>query len=183
MRGHIRSVIRLVNKHVAPNTKDIIGAEVGVWRGEMSWQLLEHLPQLRCLYMIDAWQPYKGSNMDGKGIEEMQVAKQEAIAKTHKYGNRRLILQTDSASAANGLITLDFVFIDADHTYEGVKRDLHAWWPTVRSGGLFSGHDYKDTHSRNHKFGVKTAVDEFAAEKGLEVQGPERGKVWWMIKS
>lgn len=38
--------------------------------------------------------------------------------------------------------SLDFVFIDADHSYEAVRADIIAWWPKVKSGGIISGHDY-----------------------------------------
>lgn len=38
--------------------------------------------------------------------------------------------------------TFDFVYIDADHTYDAVKADLSAWWPKVRPGGVLAGDDY-----------------------------------------
>jgi hypothetical protein len=38
---------------------------------------------------------------------------------------------------------LDFVYIDGDHSYEGVLRDIHAWTPHVRKGGIIAGHDYR----------------------------------------
>jgi len=37
--------------------------------------------------------------------------------------------------------SIDLVFIDADHIYEFVKRDLQAWYPKVKKGGIFCGHD------------------------------------------
>lgn len=37
--------------------------------------------------------------------------------------------------------SLDFVYIDADHGYEAFKRDLHNWYPKVKYGGVFAGHD------------------------------------------
>ncbi len=49
----------------------------------------------------------------------------------------------------------DFVFIDAGHSYEAVKADIEAWWPKVRPGGWFGGHDYHPAHP-----GVIQAVDE-----------------------
>lgn len=36
---------------------------------------------------------------------------------------------------------LDFLFIDGDHTYDGVKRDFEVYGPLVRSGGLVAFHD------------------------------------------
>jgi len=38
--------------------------------------------------------------------------------------------------------SLDFVFIDASHDYESVKKDLHSWYPKIKKGGIISGHDY-----------------------------------------
>ena len=60
--------------------------------------------------------------------------------------------------------SLDFVFIDADHSYEAVKEDLEAWFPKMKDGGTIAGHDYG-----NPTNGVKPAVDEFFLEKDLEV--------------
>ncbi len=59
------------------------------------------------------------------------------------YSERVRIIRGDSADSAKFVEdgSLDFVFIDADHTYEGCLRDIHAWTPKVRSGGMVSGHD------------------------------------------
>jgi predicted O-methyltransferase YrrM len=57
--------------------------------------------------------------------------------------------------------SLDFVFLDARHTFEAVQQDLAAWWPKLRPGGLFAGHDYQ------HWPGVRAAVDAFVAARGL----------------
>lgn len=54
---------------------------------------------------------------------------------------------------AKGVV--DFVFIDADHRYEGCKADIKAWLPKVKPGGILAGHDYADEYH-----GVKQAVDE-----------------------
>lgn len=66
----------------------------------------------------------------------------------------------------------DFIFVDADHTYEGVSRDLVDWWPKVKKGGVFSGHDYVERRYRGVngkviKFGVVRAVDEFVAKNNI----------------
>jgi len=39
--------------------------------------------------------------------------------------------------------SIDFVFIDCDHVYESVKKDILAWWPKVKKGGIIAGHDFE----------------------------------------
>lgn len=52
--------------------------------------------------------------------------------------------------------SLDFVFIDAGHSYENVKEDITSWFPKIKIGGFIAGHDY------NPKWpSVVRAVDEF----------------------
>ena len=53
--------------------------------------------------------------------------------------------------------SVQFVYIDALHTYDGVKKDLKLWYPKIKKGGFISGHDYDSKHHP----GVKIAVDEF----------------------
>lgn len=50
--------------------------------------------------------------------------------------------------------SLDFVFIDASHEYDDVKKDIVAWYPKVKKGGYLCGHDYTTFD------GVRKAVDE-----------------------
>lgn len=55
--------------------------------------------------------------------------------------------------------TVDFCFIDADHSYESVSADLRAWWPIVKPGGMLAGHDY--LQSSPWLLGVTPAVHNF----------------------
>lgn len=38
--------------------------------------------------------------------------------------------------------SLDFVFLDADHHYESIRKDIDAWLPKVKRGGIIAGHDF-----------------------------------------
>ena len=53
--------------------------------------------------------------------------------------------------------SLDFVFIDAGHTYENVKEDITSWFPKIKVGGFIAGHDYYIDYWPE----VVRAVDEF----------------------
>jgi predicted O-methyltransferase YrrM len=55
-------------------------------------------------------------------------------------------------------VEIALLFIDGDHSYAGVKRDLE-WIKLVKPGGIIAFHDYND----NKKYGVKKAVDEYLA--------------------
>jgi predicted O-methyltransferase YrrM len=67
--------------------------------------------------------------------------------------------------------SLDFVYIDGRHDYTGVKEDVEAWYPKLKEGGLFAGHDFVlDEILQTGDFGVQKGVSEFARLMGKEVQ-------------
>ncbi len=80
----------------------------------------------------------------------------------------------------------DFIFIDADHTYEGCKKDLVDWWPKMKKGGVFCGHDYqhRKVRTRNGKirFGVIEAVDEFVKNNNITTFFKLEPTTWGIIK-
>jgi hypothetical protein len=59
--------------------------------------------------------------------------------------------------------SLDFVFLDAAHDYESVKKDLNAWFPKIKYSGVFAGHDYPHWE-------VYNAVNEFFGEDKIRTQ-------------
>ena len=62
----------------------------------------------------------------------------------------------------------DFIYIDADHTYEGCKRDMDDWYPKLKHGGFLIGDDYRRSANKLHiKFGVIEAVKDFTMEHHL----------------
>lgn len=159
-----------------------IGVEVGVWRGAMSYALLTSRDDL-FLYMVDSWLPSDQQPIEYRNAgdcharasaDQQKRWHQQAIKATSKYASRRDILHMDSVVAAQtfGRNVLDFAFIDADHSYEGVQKDLSAWWPRIQPSGWLCGHDYGgwSLHKGERRdFGVKQAVDEFASEMGLPI--------------
>ena len=86
-------------------------------------------------------------------------------------------MTSEQAALAMPDETLDFCYIDADHRYEAVKRDIEMWLPKVKHGGVICGHDYvtdgeiynKSDGSLIGLFGVKKAVTEFTEQYGWKV--------------
>ena len=83
----------------------------------------------------------------------------------HKFEGRAKLIREKSWIAADQFAdgSFDLVYIDGDHTYEGVKKDLNAWYPKIRVGGIICGDDIGWA-------GVKQAVDEFFTGMNHEYQ-------------
>lgn len=112
-------------------------AEVGVRDGRTSFHLLEHCANLE-LTAID-----------------LEVYKFYTPEVAERYGKRLRVLQGNSSQVADLIedASLDLVFIDADHSYEGVCKDILAYTPKLKPSGLLTGHDIDF-------FGVNRAVKE-----------------------
>jgi hypothetical protein len=94
----------------------------------------------------------------------------QAARKSTAFASERVeILRMDSVEAANRVAdrSLDFVFIDGDHSHEGCKRDIEAWAAKVKAGGWIGGHDCG--HPRK-TWGVTKAVDQWASERCVDVE-------------
>ena len=83
-------------------------------------------------------------------------------------GDSVTIYQKPSVEASRSFRdgSLDFCFIDADHSYQGVLADLTAWWPKMKRGSIFAGHDY---NQGSHP-GVVSAVNAFFMRAGVPVK-------------
>jgi hypothetical protein len=133
-------------------------AEIGVDKGIFSQRILE-LARPRKLYLIDPWFP----DLTGAKIpspEQRYVLVSEKFA-THAARGIVEILREPSETAAIRFadLSLDWIYIDGDHHYEAVKRDLDLYFPKVKKGGFIICDDYH--FAGNFDDGVTRAVDEF----------------------
>lgn len=162
-----------------------VGAEIGTQQGLYAKYLLENTGLF--LYLIDIWkhlEDYKDiANVTDKEHEANLILAKQNVA---PFAGRYEIIRDFSVSAATRFskAELDFVYIDANHSYQATIDDLNAWFPKVRIGGLIAGHDFLDGDDIcGSKFGVKSAVTEFMEERG-QVFNITRGPwpTWWSIK-
>jgi predicted O-methyltransferase YrrM len=100
-------------------------AEVGVRDGRTTFYLLDQNPNL-IIYAID------------KSISEFYNNEIK-----QRYGNRLIPIEALSTDGAKRILdnSLDLVFIDADHSYDWVKKDIAAYKPKLKKGGWLTGHD------------------------------------------
>ena len=139
---------------------DLTIVEVGVAKGATSAHLLRYCPQISRLYDIDIRRPQPPDD------KVTHLPKVEFIEG----------LSTESAERFADK-SIDLVFIDADHSREGVRTDLIAWVPKVKPGGVISGHDYG-----SHTYpAVAEVVDEFFRDHPHAVK-LDANKVWWTLK-
>ena len=148
-------------------------AEVGVLRGEFSRVVLAVWPGER-LHLVDPWVPQAAGYVDvNNGTADVQdAALASTLANVAEHAGRVELVRDYSLRAAAGYADafFDWVYLDADHRYESVAADIAAWWPKVRPGGVLAGHDFVfDGDFEGGRFGVMSAVLEFAAREGVQV--------------
>lgn len=149
------------------------GAEIGVHKGSNSEYLLSYWKGNK-LYSIDSWlESERDVSVEGICVTQSEhdaicVVAREKLA---RFGARSAVVRQSSRSAAAMFKDgqLDFVYIDALHYYEDVSEDIALWFPKVRKGGIFAGHDYLDGGTFHYAYGVKSAVDEFKRASGLRL--------------
>ncbi|NIV94693.1 hypothetical protein GWN42_18370 [candidate division KSB1 bacterium] len=153
-----------------------IGAEIGTGNGKTALEVLRKNPKLMLIQV--AFYPGPES-LPKKHYLYCTTGKAQALWKRRirRYSNQVRIIMASSENAALKVPdeSLDFVFIDADHSYEHCLQDNQLWYPKVRSGGLVCGHDY---HTRRFP-GVVQAVDEFYGRENIRLK-PDR--FWYLWK-
>ena len=154
------------------------GSEIGVAFGGHSEFMLENAG-LRRLYSVDMFRhdpSYEDPlNFSQELFDELFRFVQGRLA---RFGDRSELVHAESADATARIPDgLDFVYIDANHSFEGVARDLSLWASKVRDGGLIGGHDYGHPNFP----GVRQAIDQFVGRFGWQIHEEGEG-VWWTLK-
>jgi len=156
--------------HLFNSLKFKYGAEVGVGQGKFSKFMHDTIHGLK-LFSVDK---------PREGREKYYVAAKQRLA---RYPLNTLIV--DSSMNAVGRIenkSLDFVYIDADHTFNYVVCDIVEWSKKVRDGGIVSGHDYM----KRRGWGVIDAVNLYCKHNNKELLLTEdkgsRGHSWYFYK-
>jgi hypothetical protein len=150
-----------------------VGAEIGVARGDFSEHILSHWHGAK-LISIDPWielPPDEYVDVCNIPQSSMQESYERTVGRLARFGDRSAVWRATGSEAAKRLApeSLDFVYIDARHTYEAVLEDLADWFPLVRPGAIVAGHDYNDGHFAQGIHGVRSAVDEFFGQRRISV--------------
>jgi hypothetical protein len=157
-----------------------VGAEIGIQRGIMTVEVLRIFPSIKTYYAIDPWLWYPEydktlrKKLRGKWDQTfMNKNFKEYKNRTFPFKNKIKTLKMFSNKAAQYIPdnSLDFCFIDGNHSKENVKEDINLYIPKMKSGGLLGGHDYG-----RQVGGVKQAVNEIFKEDEFFLG---LNKTWW----
>jgi predicted O-methyltransferase YrrM len=147
-------------KEMALNTDYKVYVELGVWKGHSISYLASNLKNRNVkIYAVDIFEDW---DKNKEVLNEVQYITQIYNKNLENAGVRNMITDIKSISweAADKFKDgeIDFIFIDADHSYTSVTKDIKAWLPKLKKGGIISGHDYFTS------LGVKQAVDELLGD-------------------
>jgi precorrin-6B methylase 2 len=179
-------------------------ADVGCWSG-LSSVVLGLLGKQKN-FKVKAIDWFKGSPKTSLEAAAKEIDVYEVCKANMRYFELLDVVEIipeDSVTAASKFsdASFDFVFIDGNHQYLQVLRDIDAWWPKVKSGGVLSGHDcefiipFNNTREVNIFASGPTNpwndVDQLVAHLGVCRAVSERfgkqtkiedGLIWWVQK-
>ena len=152
-------------------------AEIGVCEGGYHRRIYECDPKMQIA--IDPWYQ-DGIQSRNKSDQGKLDGRYHMVYKEFGFNENCRVIR-DYSFNAHKLFddqTFDFIYIDGDHTYEAVRDDIELWWPKLKVGGIFAGHDYrKYTAKHGDEYGVIEAVDEHIAVHKLKLH-LTREKLW-----
>lgn len=144
------------------------------WPGRANW--------------IDPWRILDTPGFSGHGEEtdaKQEERYQRILRKAQAFGPRCKVIRATSLEAIRQFedLSLDFAYIDSNHSLESAHEDVDLWYDKLKPRALFAGHDYLEGMHNGQLYGVKQAVDEFAAKIGVTVNvTPETWPSWYFLK-
>ena len=143
--------------------------EVGIGYGFHAKEILDN-SNVEKLFLVDPMCYYPNDSFADDVINYGGFEKLVKNINNHltEHKERYTWHRCPSLSVTNEQIpdgSIDAIFIDGDHSYEAVSKDLPFWWKKLRKGGWLLGDDYSSCHP-----GTKKAVDEFAINNKLTTE-------------
>jgi hypothetical protein len=160
------SLLELVNNRFASP----VIVEIGIAGGHFTKQIVATVRGLESLHCIDPWKHFETGYEDACNLSQAEQDERYRQFCKDVEDDYRIIpvrAMSHDAAAITDPDTIDFIYLDANHSFDAVMRDLTCWWPNLKSGGIFAGHDYLKGNGKG--YAVRDAVDAFASERGIKV--------------
>ena len=169
----------------------LVGAEVGVSNGHHAQNILQEMPNIKLLYLID---PYFGdltwTEYNKTFVDEKKKANTKTRLSQYKGRICWVYKEFEKCTVEDIPEPLDFIYIDGDHAYKHLIKDLTLAAKLVKKGGVIGGHDAGC-------LSLEKAIAEFCEAKQFERLNAEggisngsfncngtlkcQGWDWWMI--
>lgn len=181
--GYINNKHPIVfNKMMDLAPKSGTWVEIGSWMGKSASYCVVELQRRNMSYMFHCIDPWTGSE-EHKDLKVIQEGKLYEEFNKNVLPIRHLIhphrMTSEEASKKFKDDSVDVIFIDGDHSYEGVKKDLECWFPKIKSGGVIAYDDYprwpsivKAVHEfhEKHNFPIPEELDQVIGRVGYWVK-------------
>jgi ASC-1-like (ASCH) protein len=155
---------------------ELVGVEVGVCLAHTTEAFAKGIKNLKKLYAVDNYPTFvdwDGSDWNQDRQDLMKKAAQDKML-AHKDKVEFLHVSSEEFVKTIEDESLDFIFIDGDHSFEAALKDFQNYYPKVKKGGIFGGHDIQLDSVRN-------ALTYFLKEKSNEVIGVTNS-AWYLRK-
>lgn len=161
---------KLIEKYFST---DSVGIEIGVHLGEFSKILIDTCkPKL--FYAVDPWIVFEDPKYEnaiyGKQFNQKQLDQRYEFVKQKFQNDKSVKIIRDYSFNAVKLFEdcfFDWMYLDGDHSYQGVLSDLENFGQKIKPGGYIIGDDYKK--GKWWKDGVIKAVDDFVADNKFDI--------------
>lgn len=155
---------------------ELVGVEVGVCLAHTTEAYAKGIKNLKKLYAVDNYPTFVDWDGSDWNKDRQDLMKKAAQEKMLAYKNKVEIHHVPSEEFVKTIEdeSLDFVFIDGDHSFEAALKDFQNYYPKVKTGGIFGGHDIQLDSVRN-------ALTYFLKEKSNEVIGVTNS-AWYLRK-
>lgn len=182
---------RQVGQFLQQRLGNAFGILLGVGKGRLALELLREWP-LGVLYLVDPYIHFRRGYDRPENVDDVQHQR--------NYDNLRSSMMDAPGLQGRYSFAREFSFampgywrekmegpdpraviFDANPSYGAVRTDLRAWWPLLAHSGIMCGTNYS-TLGDGTVVGTRKAVDEFAAEHGLQVYvSDEANEPWWFL--
>ncbi|MFD0762109.1 class I SAM-dependent methyltransferase [Lutibacter aestuarii] len=120
-------------------------AELGVYKGDFSKYILENENAIEKYFMLDPWRNLEDWNKPANTNNlEFEKFYQETMQKTNFASEKRIVLRGKTTEVIDKIEdkSLDFMYIDGDHTLKGITIDLNTSWNKIKKTGFIGGDDF-----------------------------------------
>lgn len=161
------SLLELVQSRFPGGT----GVEIGVASGCFTKQILATWKSVGVLHCVDLWDFQPEDYSDPCNLpKEVQEERYNQFLHDMAGDKRVRTIRNWSHVAAVQFEprSVDFIYLDANHSKDACLKDLNAWWPKLKPGGILAGHDYE--RGNRNGMGVFDAVNEFFGGLGIPIR-------------